>query len=132
MTDENRRYYHQSKDSLVRALHVIVDEPDRELALVKLAEVLSMKSNATVYGAWFNFLPLLNHHTNPNMRQVCYKWWIWQATFIENMDTYTMKDIKNLLVEYKGTPLCSYMLSIKCDSWYTKKKDGEGVSRTLD
>jgi hypothetical protein len=38
MTDENGRYFHQSKDSLVRALHVIVDEPDRELALVKLAD----------------------------------------------------------------------------------------------
>jgi hypothetical protein len=40
MTDENGRYFHQSKDSLVRALHVIVDEPDRELALVKLADAL--------------------------------------------------------------------------------------------
>jgi hypothetical protein len=65
MTDENGRYYHQSKDSLVRALHVIVDELDRDLALVKLAEILSMKSNFTTNGIRFNFLPMLNHHTHP-------------------------------------------------------------------
>jgi hypothetical protein len=132
MTDKNGRYFQQSKDSLVRALHVIVDEPDRELVLVKLAEVLSMKSKVAVYGAQFNFLPLLNHHTNPNMQQVCYKWWIWQATFLENMDTCTMKDIKDLMAEYKGTPLCGYLLSIKQDSHYTKVKDGPGVSRILN
>jgi hypothetical protein len=132
MTDENGRYFHQSKDSLVRALHVIVDEPDRELALVKLADALSMKSKAAIYGARFNFLPLLNHHTNSNMRQVCYKWRIRQATFLENMDTCTMKDIKDLMAEYKRTSLRGYLLSIKRDSHYTKPKDGPGVDRTLN
>jgi hypothetical protein len=132
MTDENGRYFYQSKDSLVRALHVIVDEPDRELVLVKLAEALSMKSKAEIYGARFNFLPLLYHHTNLNMRQVWYKWQIRQTTFLENMDTCIAKDIKDLMAEYKGTPLRSYLLSIKRDSHYTKPKDGPGVDRTLN
>jgi hypothetical protein len=75
MADENGRYCHQNKDSLVRALHVIVDKPDRDLALAKLADALSTKSKTTIHGARFNFLPVLNHHTHPNtMRLVCYKW----------------------------------------------------------
>jgi hypothetical protein len=90
-----------------------------------------MKSKAAIYGARFNFLPLLNHHTNLNMRQVCYKWRIRQATFLKNMDTCIMKDIKDLMAEYKGTPLHGYLLSIKRDSHYSKK-DGPGVDRTLN
>jgi hypothetical protein len=47
------------------------------------------------------------------------------------MVTYTTKDIKNLLAQYKRCPLHGYLLSIKCDSWFAKE-DGADVRRTLD
>ena len=130
LTDENGEYFHQSKDQLVRALHIFVDLPDAHEAKTKLLQVLSAKSTDPTNGSRFHFLPVLNNLTPKSWRKTCFKWRLRQATFQVKLSTISTTDVISLKKKLGGTTFRERLLQIKRDAYYTQKKGTPGAPRS--
>ena len=130
LTDENGEHFHQSKDQLVRALHIVVDLPDAHEAKTKLLQVLSAKSTDPTNGSRFHFLPVLNNLTPKSWRKTCFKWRLRQATFQAKLSTISTTDVISLKKKLGGTTFRERLLQIERDAYYTQKKGTPGAPRS--